>query len=394
LWAPGLALAARRTESGENEGERASDQCNPMTQKYNDDLLLTPADRSLAAEAFRGLFPVLDFPELRSLFKTHDELANGAKRARRRLGLAAIVAGVIALLAASADPLYHDLPAPWPAVIGGAAGALGICSILIGSFGIFDARSKRTWLDNRLMTERLRQFQFQTLVYRAPSVLASVASAAAAAVFQEQRRPWLAVFELSHNAHLSARLRQVLDDDAEEYFLLHQPTGPESQFPPHHPDLEILFSVYRELRLEHQIQYANARLGRDEPLVSSAVRQHEILRTVSLVSIFVVLLAEVAIAFSIVPHWGTLVRSAWLHVAVLWFAVAALGARAFEEGLQPGREIERYSRYRATMQHLETQFDGASDPAEKFRVMRETERLVYQEMRGFLRTHEEARFLV
>jgi hypothetical protein len=364
-----------------------------MAHKYNDDLLVTVEDRKLAAQSFQSLFHVLDFPELRALFKAYDDPANSAKRARRRLGLAVIVAGMIALFAASADQLYHDR-APWAALIGGAAGTLGICSILVGLFGILHNQSKRTWLNNRLMTERLRQFQFQTLVYRAPSVLASLASPTAASVYQEQRKHWLGMFEMNYVPHLTARLTQVLNDEAEDHFLLHQPPEPSPVLPPNHPDLTLLFSAYHQLRFEHQIQYVNGRLSRDEPLRTSAVRQQEILRTVSLVSILFVFLAEIAIALSMVPKWGSLVGSAWLHVAVLWFAIAVLGARAFEEGLQPSREVERYTRYRAAMQRLETLFDGTDDPGEKFLIMRDTERVVYQEMRGFLKTHEEATWML
>jgi hypothetical protein len=39
-----------------------------------------------------------------------------------------------------------------------------------------------------------------------------------------------------------------------------------------------------------------------------------------------------------VPRWGDLVRSAWLHVGVLWFGIAVLAACALE-GAPPGREI-------------------------------------------------------
>jgi hypothetical protein len=77
---------------------------------------------------------------------------------------------------------------------------------------------------------------------------------------------------------------------------------------------------------------------RAAPLLAAAVRQHEILRTVSLGSILVVFLTEIAIALSMVRRWGDLVRSAWLHVGVLWFGIAVLAARALE-GAPPGREI-------------------------------------------------------
>ena len=60
--------------------------------------------------------------------------------------------------------------------------------------------------------------------------------------------------------------------------------------------------------------------------------------------------------------WLHFVQEPWLHVAILWTAIAALTARALEEGLQPAREIERYSRYRAVLLRCRDQFDDARDP--------------------------------
>ena len=50
----------------------------------------------------------------------------------------------------------------------------GIMSVVIGLWGVLYAKSKRQWLRQRLMTEWLRQFHFQTFVYHLPEIVASL----------------------------------------------------------------------------------------------------------------------------------------------------------------------------------------------------------------------------
>jgi hypothetical protein len=90
-------------------------------------------------------------------------------------------------------------------------------------------------------------------------------------------------------------------------------------------------------------------------------------------------------------HWqGFLV----LHVAIILAVIGILALHTLAEGLQPGREVERFLRYRSTMQSLLQQFDATEQPQEKLRLMQEAERASYQEMRGFLRTNNDARYVL
>jgi hypothetical protein len=75
--------------------------------------------------------------------------------------------------------------------------------------------------------------------------------------------------------------------------------------------------------------------------------------------------------------------------AIIALAVVSLCAHAFAQGLQPEREIERYQQYVSTINSLVDQFDETSDPSEKLKVMWQTERAAYDEMRNFLITHHE-----
>ncbi|MGE5217503.1 MAG: hypothetical protein ACM3SP_10930 [Chloroflexota bacterium] len=68
--------------------------------------------------------------------------------------------------------------------------------------------------------------------------------------------------------------------------------------------------------------------------------------------------------------------------------------RAVEEGLQPEREIERYQQYRSAVRAILDRFDEALSQKSKLVVMRDMERLAFDEMRNFLITNERARFVM
>ena len=365
------------------------------TQKFNDDLLLTADDQKLATVRFPDLLHLLDFPELRDTFLSYDKPANSAKRESRRVGSIAIVLGVLALLGASAAPLYETSGVWWPRLLAGVSALLGVVSLLIGSIGTLSGASKHRWLCNRLMTERLRQFHFQTLVCRLPEILASMQNEVAQKAFVENRRSWFAEYRLSYQGHLPARLKVVLDDDADDDFLLHHDMHVGR--PPNVPDanLDRVFSAYRLLRLEHQLQYASYKLRTDESVFStSSARQLEILRNVSLAFVFVIFVTHLTVALLLAPGWTTLATNTYVHLGIIWMVIGILAMRTLEEGLQPAREVERYSRYRSSLISLLGRFDRAQDVEQKIRVMQETERASYQEMRGFLKTNHEGRFVL
>jgi hypothetical protein len=88
------------------------------------------------------------------------------------------------------------------------------------------------------------------------------------------------------------------------------------------------------------------------------------------------------------------IRFAWLEVAVIWAALAALATRALEDGFQPMREVERYEQYRANVRVARERFEAAMTFPAKLEAMRAFERTSLEEMRVFLRTHARARFLL
>jgi hypothetical protein len=81
------------------------------------------------------------------------------------------------------------------------------------------------------------------------------------------------------------------------------------------------------------------------------------------------------------------------HWLAVWFAIGALGMRTLEEGLQPKRELERYQRYSSSIEDIRDRFETDSRQV-KFELMIEMERLAFEEMRDFLRSAHESRFIM
>ncbi len=355
-------------------------------QKFNSDLLLSDVDRERARASFPAIHSMLDFPELQKLFLHYDAMANGAKRWLRATGLLSVCLGVIALLGISGEPVYQKYITIPIDSVGAFFAAAGVLSITFGLFGVFNTRFKRRWLQCRLMTERIRQFQFQTLVKRIPAKL----DERTRDEFIALRDKWLARFLLDYEAQLPGRLQDVLADEEEEDIWILCEEVPERAVVGSKM-LDEYFSAYRVLRINHQIGYASYKLRLDR--LRFPIPQYRLLKEVSLICILIVFAIHLAISISYMLS-GKVMNGEELHVAVIWTAIIALTARTLEEGLQPTREAERYTHYKAGLGRLLYHFDHAPDLAARFRVMMEVERMVYGEMRGFLKTNDESKFVL
>lgn len=150
---------------------------------FNSDLLIDDASKAQAYRRFGQAAALLD----------HD--ANAAKRRSRVCGVLAVGFGLIALLIASGALVFHPDPTDHPAAImfqwaNGVAVGFGIVSVAIGLFGVMFSGAKRTWLQSRMITERLRQFHYQHVI--ANLTAAAAASADEAADDGGPRQAWIA----------------------------------------------------------------------------------------------------------------------------------------------------------------------------------------------------------
>jgi hypothetical protein len=361
--------------------------------KYNDDLLLAREDRELAARKYPAIWHVLDHPELRQLFVTYDGPANRAKRRARKAGLWAIGLVWIALVIASSEHwLAHTGWARTFAVISAACGLVGV---IIGGTGILFASKKQEWLYGRLMTERIRQFHFQTLVFRVPEILRSLGGDEARAAFLSQRKLWFDEFHAHFHGKLDEQFTSTLEDETQKGAWLHE-RGRGGSETSEQPGLDSLFQAYRELRIMHQIGYANNQLKDDRRIFSAAPRrQVAVFSGVSFVCVILVCAIHVAVLAGVLSRSSMWEAHAELaSLIIIWIAIAALAVRAIEDGLQPEREVERYQQYRSSVSFVLERFDAAASQTEKLQIMEEMERLVFDEMRNFLISGNRSRFVL
>jgi hypothetical protein len=375
-------------------------------RKFNDDLLMLEADRKLAEKKFPSIFHVLDHPELRELFVQFDAPATRAKGKGLKAGLWAIGLGFCALAVAASELLVtHSIEETatarteaWTGVV--LATISGLCaflSFLIGTMGVLSAGRKRSWLHSRLMTERTRQFHFQTLVLRLPQILASLKSDAAKTKYLSERALWFESFKGRFAGKLDSAFASTIREQEKLDVWLHDGVIPHVDVVRENKNLDSVFSAYRELRILHQLDYADYKLQDDYRIISPVPRRQLIILT-QLAFTWLILL--------FIMHMGVLVgallpssffaafHSSSAIVIIIWLALAALATRSVEEGLQPEREIERYQQYRSAVRAILERYDDTSNPGSKLEIMREMERLVFDEMRNFLISSERARFVM
>jgi hypothetical protein len=367
----------------------------PETEhRYNSDLLSSKLDLEAARKRYPDIIHVLDHPELRAHFVEYDNPANRAKKRSLLTGVIAILLGALSLIIAAAEPLHGRLSHQtwyWLAVL---SAFVGLAGLLIGLSGVMFRKSKSAWLCRRLMTERLRQFHFQTLVFRLPEIVASGAGAPANQHYLDQRAKWFAQFQDRFRGRQPDELQKILASHESGDIWLHPLPEKSPAEPASHLATQI-FAAYRDLRIMHQISYANERLRQSRTIVpSTPTSQASLFSNASLLVICALFLIHVVVSAATIFGWTELVFSPWTHIVAIWIAIGALAIRALEEGLKPDREIERYQQYRFAVRAIRDRYDDAKTWNEKIEIMKQMERHSYDEMCDFLKTHIKARFIL
>jgi hypothetical protein len=342
--------------------------------RFNDDLLFGGEDLHYAREKYPTIRHVLDDPELRRFFSEYNEPANRAKSRGRTYGYCAIALVFFGLGVAASEHLFKHgdgaIFRDWSTGLALLSAVCGIVGVVIGAIGILHAQKKRSWLHFRLMTERLRQFHFQTFIFRLPEILKSLKSEGSRAAFEQTRTAWLREFKAVFSQRLDSEFTNIVEDEKGANIWLHgarkEPVKIEES-----EQLEPLFEAYRELRIMHQIGYANYKLQDDPRLFADAPRtQAAVLSTAGLICIILLCAIHIFVLFAVVfasAKWEDFADA--VSLVSIWLALLALALRAIEQGLQPEREIERYQQYRSALWAILDRFDLAPSQNEKIRIM-------------------------
>jgi len=391
----------------------------PLTgHRFNDDLFNSEEARERAAREHSHLFHVLDHEALRREFITPDRAANRQKRISFCAGSWALVCALASLIGGASEPLWGPLN-PWRTWLSCAFAGLGLAAFAVAGVGVIHGRRKLQWLTNRLRTDRLRQFHFQTFVSRLPTIVDSMASDRAKKTYCEHRGIWFESFLVDMKKERFASVGSVTAPDTIPLIWLHSSSGEAPEWPPSLAgrDLQFVFHAYDVFRFQEQEGYAEYILrernatAADDGTASSQKRagsprwpwfpgmnlpiraRRDFLRG----------LAWASLGILTVLHASVLIEAAWspekmgdspLPVAILVCALVAVASKTLGEGMALTREVERHEEYRAVVRDLRRRFLGSNDPQMKFRMMVRMEEASFEEMRTFLRAHLEARFIL
>lgn len=400
--------------------------------KFNDDLLANPGDLQKFEDHFPTVVHVFDDKKLQAYFKKYEVLASAAKSKSRKWGARAIVLGTAAILLAGLEIILesysgHGDDGVLRAQLGDTAvyvvnallllvaliaAGFGISSVVISGFGVLFGRKKREWLYHRFAAETIRQFHFQTILARLPDILESMqhadakAQKRAKAAFESKRMKWLSELQSRFEGHVGSWFEGVIGLREEGWWHRQRP---QFDLGADRPELEPLFSSYRQLRIEHQLNYANHKLEFDYKIFSSMPRRQafvlETVRTWGLAVLFTihiaVLIIVIGVALSRLAFGGhefflnTFASvSGFLNAVIIAIPVVILATRTVANGLLPEWEIDRYEKYRAGVEAILRQYDTSDTQLKKLALMHEMERLAFGEMRDFMRSNDRSIFLI
>ena len=343
----------------------------------------------------------MDHPELREVFIPLNVRANKAKAWSQIAGSCAVLFALMALLGAASEPLFADVWEwrTWVVEFIAVLSLVGaLTAVALAVFGVLAGPRKEEWLHTRLFTERLRQFHFQTFIWRLPDIAASCVdnNPQAQEEYRQKRQRWFSNFMMLYEGQLDSQLSGILDPGIAPDVWLHETSGHRPILPDGF-DPDELFAAYRKLRFLEQYGYVSHKLrsiGHTLNFLKLPVRtQERLLRYTWAVAFGLLIVLHAAI---VVSHFANNVEDApkWLPFGVIWLALIALAVRTLAEGLSLEREIERYEDYRSVVRDMIGRFDNADDNHEKLDVMVEMERVAFDEMRSFLRSGHDATFVL
>ena len=374
---------------------------DPLEGWTNDDLLLDDKEREHFCRRHPRLASVFDWPELRQAFEVHENPARQARTRSRRHGTVAVVFGFLGLALTAFTPylakllsfstLFPNDPDTAERWVGGTAAALLVLGTLFGFQQALIGQGKRRWLINRYWTERIRQFHFQLIVNNLEKAAAAVGGDATLDDWRTLRQGKLADFLHDAEKTLETAFDRLEDDHAEEDVWVDKAWRERPLAPPHTPELAELLEGLEELRIGVQERYTELKL---KPGFHSPQTRAEWLHGASDAFTAAILLLTVAIGT--IYFRGSEKPRLWLLgmlgvAGTLTAAVVAL--RVLHEGLLLRTEAERYRWYLVLVRSIARRFEKAN-AEERIRLLRELERLAYQEMRRFLITFKAARFIL
>ena len=370
---------------------------DPLKDWPNDDLLLKEKARQNLTDSYPRAFRVLDWANLRDQFKKYDLLANESKtKINRHGGRGALLSAMGASLLALA-PLFPASTVQKVIVVVGCGlvligGMMGLWHLLIHS-------GRVKWLLNRVWTERLRQFHFQYLINNLDAAIAAMDDDDKLEEYRSLRDDALETFISDTNKDLSARgpikfIRWLAADHIDDRVWGQQEwrtiqVNPNTDMTENHRNL---FKCLSKLRIGIQEYYSGLQLKPGTASQGNIARLITVNGNIATL-IFVVSLTVAGMAILFYPGPGVFLSD--IMIAISGIAAAwGLFLRLVDQGMGYSLDAERYGIYAERVGVVRKRFDAAGDSViGHIAALRELEIYTYREMRQFLRTHLQSRFL-
>jgi hypothetical protein len=363
-----------------------------MSHSFNSDLFVGETDLETARGAFPRVFYALDDPALRAVFSVHDRRANLAKTRSRKWGVIAVSLATLALILAASSDLYVGYGHLFIRAVAAIGALAGIASMAIAVLGVMYRTRKIRWLTDRLATERLRQFHFQQYAAHCGEIIKGAGDLEAAQDYVAKRGREFDKLKADFLSRLEAEFQSIVEanDPGEgEYFA--QSTHP---IPDRPEALQEYFNAYETLRFRRQIDYCNLLLSEKRSIWKNApASQAKVFAFVAMSLVMLILLFDAVIFLGAFAD-ASWITNIYLQTAGMWAAFLALSVRTLEEGFQVESETARMRHYRHTVNRIYQRFKSGATPQAKLAAMRELERAAYDEMVNFLKSHNDAEFVM
>jgi len=363
---------------------------NPLDDWPNEDLLFEQKHRDFVRRRHPRAAPILDWPELRALFAAHDPEAGRFRSRSRRLGVVAVALGGASLVLAAFLGAIQQAAPGWAPYLAALAALLAVASGATGFSGVLSGRDKARWLAHRFWTERMRQLHFQLIANNLPLAARAMADPSRIAEWERLRAEVLDGFEHAYMGPIVEALERMRRDLAEDQPWIAPAWAGAAEAPAPGSEADELFHLLRLQRFGIQRRYATYKLkeGAHSPRTRSrwvhggadAMTVLALLTSAAL-GLLYVLLEPGAPALPILAGVGGML------------AGLILALRVLAEGLQLKSETERYEWYLAAVDSLERRYE-AGDGEAKVALLRDMERLSYQELRWFTTSFDESRFVM
>lgn len=370
----------------------------------NDDILFTDEARALVKKQHPDLYPVFDWPEIREEFKKHDEPALKAKAMNVKSGRLTLIFSFLGLGISALSTVNLN----YESQVRSIAEIFLLIGIICGLWHLWRSRHKKIWLGHRFWTERLRQFYFQFLINNAELAAEASVNSEKLTEYKNKRSEELEKL-LRQKSKTAILLEETISDLAETSPWLNSDWDIEYRISEETANLAKMLNILGHQRIGIQKEYVSRVMKSG---FKSPTKRQEIFESViNFATVGMIVLSAIAGLVMLTNFNFTNVHNFWdpadtlekrleissVPIRTMFCFSAVLGVivamfKAVDQSLSISASAERYKWYLASVSDLETRFKAALSNEEKIRLLRELERLSYQEMRRFLDANMKARF--